>query len=93
MRSMGLCQNHYLQYRYHNFPEIKERLKEYAKKYWGNYRKRKLAEDPDYFRRKGREYARANRKRIEYNVAKNILKKMSPEKRNKLIYEIQTIDK
>jgi hypothetical protein len=89
----GLCRNHYQQKRYKENEKVREGIKLYGKKYSKIYRKRKLAEDPTYFARVSKRYRKRHPKRYIYHTAKCLFKKLSPEDRSKLIYELNTNNK
>jgi hypothetical protein len=86
----GLCRNHYNQKRYWEDPEFRKKRREYAKDYWQKYRCRKLIQDPNYIKRRNIEYRKKNPNRFTYASAKHYFKKLSPEMRKKLLYELTT---
>jgi hypothetical protein len=84
----GLCRSHYSSLRYHTDEKYREKRKAYGREYWQIYRAKKMVEDPKFFQRKNKEYMKKYPQKFIYASAKCYFKKLSPELRKKLLYEL-----
>ncbi|NIO36731.1 hypothetical protein GTO27_03405 [Candidatus Bathyarchaeota archaeon] len=75
--------------RYHTDPVFREKLKAKNRQRTKEYYRKKCQEDPDWGAKRQRKYREKHPEAFKYIMAKCYLRKLSPEKRAKLMREIR----
>jgi hypothetical protein len=89
----GLCRNHYQQKRYKENAIVRDKFRQYVKKYYKTYRVKKKIEEPDYFTNKYRKWRMENPEKYAFNSARYYVRKLSPLMFEKLIEETKEYQK